>query len=977
MHPSHSAAVAGVLAAVHSLALAQTAPIYVDDDAAPGGDGASWRTAFRDLQDALDLVRKGRSGWDEVRVAQGTYTPDRATLEREHSFVVNSAVSLIGGFAGLGAPNPDERDPARFVSVLSGDLEGNDTPGFTNRDDNSYHVVDLSRSEGYSGFDGFTIRGGHADGDPVRQHDHGGAFFSTRGHHTSVALIRCTVTDNFAHNESAAVSVDRGWATMVDCTIAGNRTAGSGIAGAVYSRQTLIIDRCRFADNGTSGAVAGSAVACDGYLRIQDSLFDSNGPDRAVVYASGETTIRRSTFAGNHTGPWPTLLAGGALNHIDGCIFRNPHPANTGFEIRAPRVTIRHSCVDGGASAIDAWNEPVEWHPSNIDADPLFESPDGPDADPATWRDNDYSLAAASPCVDAGEPGIDVESHSDVRNNPRYISARGDCRSRADMGAIERQAAAVPLPPVRVYVRADATADGDGLTWATALPTIDAALATPGVREVWIAAGVYTPTDWAIPFTLSCRVTLVGGFNGSETSTDERDPAANPTVLSADMLGNDDATPDSRTDNAPTILSVTFGDVTLDAVVIRGSRSNAALNGPALAIASSSVTLRSCTIEDCERSAAWASGGGIVASDSTLTLDSCTFRNNAAVGDDYASGAAVWAWRGSFTARDTRFEDNTSTAPGSVQGGALLLDTDTASFTRCTFVGNAATSTGKGGASGGALRIYNAATRMVNCSFINNRSTSQDGWASTGAAGISAWSGPATIVGCTFASNVAQGAGASTAALAASGDPVEIINSTFHDNHALARSVTVTAGALAASGKDVTLANCILWGNTAPSGTLLEAQVSLATAVPASHNCIQGWDASIPGDGNFGDDPMFTSTTDLRPAPGSACIDAADADFLPADTADIDADHDTVERLPLDAANRTRTVGVGLDVGAFERQPDACRADHTGDAVLNSADFFAYLADYFANAPRADFNASGAVSVADFFDYLNAFLAGC
>ena len=41
--------------------------IFVDDDAPPEGDGTSWATAHRFLQD----------GVAEVRVAQGTYRPDR------------------------------------------------------------------------------------------------------------------------------------------------------------------------------------------------------------------------------------------------------------------------------------------------------------------------------------------------------------------------------------------------------------------------------------------------------------------------------------------------------------------------------------------------------------------------------------------------------------------------------------------------------------------------------------------------------------------------------------------------------------------------------------------------------------------------------------------------------------------------------------------------------------------------------------
>ena len=58
------------------VALRTAAPgavIYVDDDAAGGNSGASWEDGFTDLQDALAAAQEG----DEIRVAQGRYTPSR------------------------------------------------------------------------------------------------------------------------------------------------------------------------------------------------------------------------------------------------------------------------------------------------------------------------------------------------------------------------------------------------------------------------------------------------------------------------------------------------------------------------------------------------------------------------------------------------------------------------------------------------------------------------------------------------------------------------------------------------------------------------------------------------------------------------------------------------------------------------------------------------------------------------------------
>jgi hypothetical protein len=57
--------------------------------------------------------------------------------------------------------------------------------------------------------------------------------------------------------------------------------------------------------------------------------------------------------------------------------------------------------------------------------------------------------------------------------------------------------------------------------------------------------------------------------------------------------------------------------------------------------------------------------------------------------------------------------------------------------------------------------------------------------------------------------------------------------------------------------------------------------------------------------------------------------------------------------------------------------PQRCPADINLDGVVNSQDFFDFLAAFFSGNPTADFNTDGAVNSQDFFDFLSEFFNPC
>ncbi len=54
-----------------------------------------------------------------------------------------------------------------------------------------------------------------------------------------------------------------------------------------------------------------------------------------------------------------------------------------------------------------------------------------------------------------------------------------------------------------------------------------------------------------------------------------------------------------------------------------------------------------------------------------------------------------------------------------------------------------------------------------------------------------------------------------------------------------------------------------------------------------------------------------------------------------------------------------------------------CPADFNHDRVVNTGDFFDFLAAFYEVSPRADFNSDGLITSQDFFDFLTEFVQGC
>ncbi len=268
--------------------------LFVDDDAPPGGDGTTWDTAYRFLQDALTDASGGRIS--EVRVAQGVYQPDRdeanpdGTGDRAATFHLLNGVAFMGGYAGLGAKEPDARNIELFETILSGDLFGDDEPDFVNNDENSYHVTFGSDTDNTSLLEGFTISAGNANGEDPN--NHGGGFYASP---TDATIEFCKFIANSSGGSGGGLLSSGGSLNLLHSTIVGNRaggdspTDGGGMVLFFGSFGAPTVDSCTFTGNIATNL--GGGLLCAGSFEdgatISNCTFERNMVTGPSVGAAG------------------------------------------------------------------------------------------------------------------------------------------------------------------------------------------------------------------------------------------------------------------------------------------------------------------------------------------------------------------------------------------------------------------------------------------------------------------------------------------------------------------------------------------------------------------------------------------------------------------------------------------------------------------------------------------------------------------
>lgn len=348
--------------------------LYVDDDASAGGDGQSWDTAFLFLQDALAIASIPEKDITEIRVAQGTYNPDRdeanpeGTADREATFLLVHDVTLKGGYAGIGAEDPDARDIKAFETIFSGDLLGDDGPPgtFKNNEENSYNVLTGPNYLETTTIDGCTIIGGNANG-KAYPFNRGGGFRSYEG---GLDAFDCKFIGNSAMYEGGAAYIFSICAQFVNCIFEENN-AGRGGAIGIHWADSLGASDCVFQNNnaGSGGAIYAiggkfsinvNLIRCDFYENM--ALGDSG----AIDFWGSNLSMADCNFTNNHA-EWGWGGAGamlsGSIEIIRCTMIGNTAPDAGAFMLYED--TILDSCLFldnaalGFGGAIYCWSDSI------------------------------------------------------------------------------------------------------------------------------------------------------------------------------------------------------------------------------------------------------------------------------------------------------------------------------------------------------------------------------------------------------------------------------------------------------------------------------------------------------------------------------------------------------------------------------------------------------------------------------------------
>jgi len=664
-------------------------PLYVT----PGGNGDcfSWAGACS-LNTALGKTDLGffyapsRSDF-RIWVKQGIYYPTSDT-DRSLSFALRKKVMILGGFAGTEIYE-SQRDPVANQTILSGDIG---VPG--DNSDNSYHVVKAVNVDSTGGLDGFVIMGGNAN---VVPDTNGGGIYLSGSQATLGTLF---IHDNRAVNGGGGIYNSAGSNPYIQGLTLSNNFAGEGGGGMYnhFSSPTLV--NVTFSGNLTD-YWGGGMANYQSRAVLTNTTFSGNATNQPSGFAGGMFNV---ADPGEPTPVYPVMINTIIANSVGGdCLGFLESAQNNLIEdayVAAPNNTTceLQNGVNGNQVGV-----------LGFELGPLTNN---------GGISNTHALLPDSPARNAGineNLTLKVKCSSyDQRGQKRPLSGSDPC----DIGSYESRP--LTADPANTkdnrYATPGGLTSGDCTSWGTACSLEYAITMARAGDQVWVKAGTYKPSGGTRDSSIDLKngIEIYGGFNGTETLLNQRNPGLNQTILSGDLNGDDNGFANNSENvyhvvNASGVNNLTI----LDGFTIIGGNADGYdwpdYNGGGILNLQGNPTLANLNITGNNAS----NGGGGMINDATgaAKLLNITFANNTEGG---AGGGGLLNWNAqNITLRRLTFSGNSTTGDG---GGLTNLASSTLVIRESTFSGNSATGVNGGGGlyNDGSSTVSLRSTLMAN-----------------------------------------------------------------------------------------------------------------------------------------------------------------------------------------------------------------------------------------------------------------------
>ena len=899
---------------------------YVNPLATGNGDGLSWTNAFTSLMSTLSFVLPA----DTIRVAKGTFTVSGSP----YYFNVKDSVILWGGYPNTGSPGDVLRNWGANQTILSGSGVASIVQG-----GNAFTV------------DGFVLQDiyGYPNG-----------YNAMKLTNSSGAKIKhCVFRNNnsVSSGSGTAMRINNSSPVVSDCIFINNNDAYGSIV-LNESNSAAVFNNCVFAKN-----ISGNST---------------------IENKQSTTSIINCDFVSNRTDSNATVLGrvNSTFNINNSILFNNERKVSSynygGYTVDSSDIGL----VNSTAVISNTITQVYDYgNGLLLSKDPKFKDTSsiaGPDNIYYTADDGLQLNNPCSPAMNAGSNSSASGITTDIIGNSRIFE------SIVDIGAYEVQSAALTIPKT-LYVNKNAVGNGSGLSWANAMTELQTAMQSCS-DTIRVAAGTYYPSDndekksvW-----LENKRVILGGYPATGNPTDaQRDPSTNLTILSGDMPNGSG----KRSDILLRGRIVDSTSVTDGLIIKRAESSFINAMGAVYLVLNANPIFRNCTISDNNSNGQGAGlciinsanpkfensifennsltnlgeGGAAASLNSTPVFKKCIFRYNSnyIAGVTPSSGGAVYN-NGSNSLFDSCiFLKNI----GNNWGGAMDNVNSDPVISNCQFLGNLV-------AAGNANDINNSNSNPQ----VSNTFFSDSSGCNYGGSVVNLNQSNGTFIKCEFKNGNASYGGAcandnsspvfnqcvfnGTAAGNGgvlynqnSSSPV-VVNCVATNNSAggqgsfiyntnsnsVIKNTTIANGTLSSPGNSfrggvivnygttqVTMSNCIIWGNTVisgqniPNGDILDL-TNTATPTIVNNSITQVFGTTGVNGNLVGVDPLFLNIA--NPAGADNIFYTNDdglniASCSPAMNAGSNA---SIAGYATDILGNTRIYNSVVDMGAYEVQ---------------------------------------------------------